>query len=119
MTPAPADGARNELLQRIRASLPDERLREQRMFGLIAVMADDAMLVAAYKDGGLLVRVDPAEDVSLLAVPHASRAEMGPRRSMGEGWIRVDTAGVRTDADLETWIQAAVRFLQRRHAPLI
>ena len=43
MTPAPADGARNELLQRIRASLPDERLREQRMFGLIAVMADDAM----------------------------------------------------------------------------
>ncbi len=47
------------------------------MFGVIAIMVDDAMAVAVHKDGSLLVHVDPAEDASLLQSPDASRAEMG------------------------------------------
>ena len=92
------------------------------MFGLVAIMVDDTMLVAAHKDGGLLVRVDPAEDACLLELPQVSRAEMGAGRSMGEGWIRVEAAGLRTDAALGRWLQAANRCLAlrtgaRQHRP--
>lgn len=114
MTTPPADGPRELLLQRIRATLSGEQLRERRMFGLVALMSDDTMLVAAHKDGSLLARVDPAEDASLLAIPHSARAEMGKGRSMGEGWIRVDAAGLRTDEELGVWLQAATGYLKRR-----
>ena len=50
------------------------------MFGAVAVMVDDAMAVAAYQDGSLLVRVDPTDDPRLLQRPDVSRAEMGAGR---------------------------------------
>lgn len=80
------------------------------MFGAIAVMVDDVMAVAAHKDGSLLVRVDPAEDASLLESPDASSAEMEEGRSMGEGWIRVQARSLRTDAALVGWLEAATRY---------
>ena len=103
-----------ELLDRIRASLPDLPVREVRMFGTLAVMLDDAMVVAAGKDGSLLVRVDPAEDAQLVTRPHASRAEMGAGRSMGEGWVRVAPAGLEDDDALGDWMGAALRHWHRR-----
>jgi TfoX/Sxy family transcriptional regulator of competence genes len=109
----PAVGTR-ELLDRIRAFLPDIPVREVRMFGAVAVMLDDAMVVAVSKDGSLLVRVDPAEDAQLLERPHASRAEMGAGRSMGPGWVRVDAAAVVDDETLDDWVRIAVRYRQRR-----
>lgn len=105
-----------ELIDRIRASLPGRDVREVRMFGAIALMLDDAMAVAVHKDGSLLVRVDPAEDAGLLKHPHASRAEMGTGRSMGEGWIRVDAPALRNDAVLAGWLEAATRHLSQRNA---
>jgi hypothetical protein len=66
MTPVPASDQARELLDRTRASLPGGQVREVRMFGVIAVMIDDAMAVAVHKDGSLVVRVDPAEDARLL-----------------------------------------------------
>jgi TfoX/Sxy family transcriptional regulator of competence genes len=104
-----------ELLDRIRSLLPDDHLREVRMFGVTAVMVNDAMAVAVGKDGRLLVRVDPAEDAALLAKPGTSRAEMGTGRSMGEGWIRVDADAVRSPTSLADWVQAATRFLDRKN----
>lgn len=86
------------------------------MFGVTAIMVDDAMAVAVHQDGSLLVRVDPAEDASRLESPDASRAEMGTGRSMGEGWIRVDAKALRTDAALGEWLQAATSHLDRRTA---
>ncbi|MGY1590923.1 TfoX/Sxy family protein [Geodermatophilus sp. SYSU D00708] len=107
---ASPDPARR-LLDRVTHALPHERLREVRMFGVTAVMADDAMAVAVHRDGSLLVRVDPAEDATLLERPHASRAEMGAGRSMGEGWIRVGASAVETDQGLSNWLQPVIRFL--------
>ena len=75
------------------------------MFGAVAVMVDDAMAVAAYKDGSLLVRVDPAEDARLLHEPDVSRAEMGAGRSMGEGWIRVGARALSSDPALDDWLE--------------
>ena len=115
MTAAPDGSPTRELLDRVRTSLPAGHVREVRMFGVIAIMVDDVMAVAAHNDGSLLVRVDPAEDASLLNSPYAFRAEMGKGRSMGEGWIRVDPRALRTDAALSNWLQAATRYLDRRN----
>lgn len=114
MTQVPADDQARELIDRVRASLPGGHLREVRMFGVIAVMVDDAMAVAVHKDGSLLVRVDSAEDAGLLESPGASRAEMGVGRSMGEGWIRVEARALRSDTALVGWLEAATRYLARR-----
>lgn len=84
------------------------------MFGAVAIMLDDAMAVAVHKDGGLLVRVDPAEDAQLLERPGAARAEMGAGRSMGEGWIRVDASALESNAELSGWLDAANRYLAQR-----
>ncbi len=116
MSPDSPGESKRKLIDRVRASLPDGHLREVRMFGVTAFMVDDAMAVAVHPDGSLLVRVDPAEDAALLASPHASRAEMGTGRSMGEGWIRVDAKALRTNATLGEWLQAATRYLDRRRA---
>ena len=76
------------------------------------------MAVAVYKDGSLLVRVDPAEDARLLESPDASRAEMGAGRSMGAGWIRVEATALRSDAALVGWLEAATRYLAQRQPTL-
>ena len=109
-----ADDLARLLVDRVRALLPGRNLREVRMFGAIAVMVDDAMAVAVHKDGSLLVRVDPADDARLLQEPGASRAEMGAGRSMGEGWIRVETTALTSDPALDDWVGVATDYLGRR-----
>lgn len=84
------------------------------MFGAVAVMIDGSMAVAAHKDGSLLVRVDPSEDARLLQNSHASRAEMGAGRSMGQGWIHVEANGLGSDQSLGDWLGCATRYLSRR-----
>ena len=83
------------------------------MFGAVAVMVDDAMAVAAYKDGSLLVRVDPTDDPRLLQQPDVSRAEMGAGRSMGEGWIR--STRRRCGQSSERLAETATGYLARRN----
>jgi len=114
MTPTSAADPSRELIDRIRLLLPDQQPREVRMFGVLALMVEDSMAVAAHKDGSLLVRVDPAEDAELLRKPDASRAEMGTGRSMGEGWIRVEARALRDDTSLVGWLEAATRYLAQR-----
>ena len=99
MVDAAGEQAR-ELLDRVRALLPGRQVREVRMFGVVALMVDDAMAVAAHKDGSLLVRIDPVEDARLLENPGATRAEMGAGRSMGAGWVRVEARGLHGDPAL-------------------
>ncbi len=83
-------------------------------FGAVAVMVDDAMAVAAYQGGNLLVRVDATDDPRLLQRPEVSRAEMGTGRSMGEGWIRVDAKVLGDDTALNDWLETAAGYLARR-----
>ena len=103
-----------DLLGRIRPLLPDEPIREVRMFGAVAVMVDEAMVVAVHNDGSLLVRVHPDDDAELLTRPSAARAEMGAGRSMGTGWVHVGAAGVATDDTLGAWVEYALRYWRRQ-----
>jgi hypothetical protein len=61
------------------------------------------MAVAASGQGGLLVRIDPAESASLVATTKARPMEMRGRQM--QGWLRVDTADVRSKRELATWVE--------------
>jgi len=98
-----------DLANRIReliAAEPD--VAETRMFGGLAFLVRGNMSVAASGQGGLLVRVDPAETDALLAKPHAAPFEMRGRAM--QGWLRVDPDGVRTKRRLEPWVKRSVAY---------
>lgn len=91
------------------AKLPD--VREVKMFGGLAFMVDDRMVVCVSGGGGaLLVRVSREQDEKLIERPGAHRAEMGKGRSMGEGWITVDRDSVSKKKDLDFWMREALEF---------
>jgi TfoX/Sxy family transcriptional regulator of competence genes len=98
-----------DLARRIRdlvAGEPD--LTEQRMFGGLAFLVGGNMAVAASGQGGLMVRVDPADSARLVATTTAQPMEMKGRPMAG--WLRVDTASVRTKRQLERWVRIGMAF---------
>src|SRR4051812_44701405 len=98
-----------ELANRIREQLGGEdAMTEKKMFGGLAFLLHGNMSVAASHTGGLLVRVDPADNGEALAQPHASLMEMGGRTM--EGWISVAPDGLRSDADLRAWVARGVGY---------
>ena len=98
-----------DLAHRIRALVAGESgVTEQRMFGGLAFLIGGHMAVAASGQGGLMVRVDPAETDSLVAKPHARQFEMRGRAM--RGWLRVDADGVRTKRQLEPWVRRGVAY---------
>jgi TfoX/Sxy family transcriptional regulator of competence genes len=98
-----------DLANRIRELMAGEAgVTEQKMFGGLAFLIGGNMSVAASGQGGLMVRVDPAETGALLAKPHAQPFEMRGRKM--EGWLRVDDDGVRTKRQLEPWVKRGVAY---------
>jgi TfoX/Sxy family transcriptional regulator of competence genes len=98
-----------DLANRLRELLADEdAITEMKMFGGLAFLLHGNMSVAASGQGGLLVRIDPAESDAALAQPHAAPMEMGGRAM--EGWIRVAREGLESDRDLEAWVARGVSF---------
>jgi hypothetical protein len=98
-----------ELAARIRELVADEPgLSEQRMFGGLAFLIGGNMAVAASGQGGLMVRVDPAESDALVALSDARFMEMRGRQM--QGWLRVDTDHVGTKRELAAWVARGVAF---------
>ena len=98
-----------DLADRIReliAAEPD--VTEKKMFGGLAFLVGGNMSVSASGQGGLMVRVDPAETDALLAKPHAQPFAMRGREM--QGWLRVDAEGVRTKRQLEPWVRRGVAY---------
>src|SRR6476646_4454036 len=78
------------LAGRIRDLVGDEpNLTEQKMFGGLAFLIGGNMAVAASGQGGVLVRVDPAESDALVTTTNAQLMEM--RGKQMPGWLRVDS----------------------------
>ena len=66
------------------------------------------MAIAASGQGGLLVRVDPAESDELAATTGAGVMEM--RGKAIAGWLRVQAADVESDAALASWVERGVVY---------
>jgi TfoX/Sxy family transcriptional regulator of competence genes len=92
-----------ELADRIRALLADESgVTEQSMFGGRAFMVRGNLAIAASGQGGVLVRVDPAEADRLLARSKAEVAIMRGRPMTG--WLRVPVEALTTKRQLARWV---------------
>ena len=102
--------AYDELLaNRIRELLDGESsLTEQKMFGGLAFLIHGNMAVAASGQGGVMVRVDPADSDALVASSQARLFEMRGRQM--KGWLRVDGEHVGTTQELATWVERGVAF---------
>ncbi|HEY5248748.1 MAG TPA: TfoX/Sxy family protein [Dermatophilaceae bacterium] len=98
-----------ELADRIRDAVQAEPgLSEKRMFGGLAFLLNGNMAVSASNQGGLLLRIDPAEAESLVSHEHVSRFEMRGREM--DGWLRVDVEALRTDEELGHWVSFALTY---------
>jgi TfoX/Sxy family transcriptional regulator of competence genes len=98
-----------DLANRIREVMAGEAgVTEKKMFGGLAFLVGGNMAVAASGQGGLMVRVEPAETDALVEKPHARRFEMRGRQM--DGWLRVDDEGVRTKRQLEPWVKRGVAY---------
>ena len=98
-----------ELAGRVRELVAhEEGMTEKKMFGGLAFLIGGNMSVSASGQGGLLLRVDPAETESLLTEPHAQPFVMRGRAM--DGWLRVDPEGLRTKSDLERWVARGVAY---------
>jgi TfoX/Sxy family transcriptional regulator of competence genes len=92
-----------ELADRIRELLRgDADLTEKKMFGGLAFLIRGNMAVAASGQGGVLVRVDPAESETFVATTNARLMEMRGRQM--QGWLRVDPDDLRTKGQLAKWV---------------
>lgn len=98
-----------DLANRIRELIADDPdVTEKRMFGGLAFLVGGNMSVAASGQGGLMVRVDPAQTDALVSKPHAGPFEMRGRAM--QGWLRIDAEGVRTKRQLEPWVTHGVAY---------
>ena len=95
------------LAERIRNRIGGDAT-EKKMFGGLAFLVRGNMAVGASGQGGLLVRVDPAESDELVASTPATLMEMGGR-SMA-GWLRIASDDVETDEALAEWVDRGVSY---------
>ena len=98
-----------ELADRIRQLTAGEAgLTEQKMFGGLAFLIGGNMAVGASGQGGILVRVDPAQSDALVAATSAHPMEMRGRQM--QGWLRVDADDVRDEAELAKWVELGAAY---------
>ncbi|MGD0981751.1 MAG: TfoX/Sxy family protein [Solirubrobacteraceae bacterium] len=100
-----------DLVNRLRELLADEdAVTEKRMFGGFAFLLRGHMSVSASRNGGLLVRIDPADTDACLALPHVALMQMGGRTM--DGWLTVEPAGITTDGELAAWVARSASFVK-------
>jgi hypothetical protein len=98
-----------DLAHRLRELLADEDgMTEKRMFGGLAFLLHGNMSVSASGNGGLLVRIDPADTDAAIARPHVDRMKMGGRTM--DGWVTVAPDGLKTKRQLAGWVTRGLTF---------
>lgn len=99
-----------ELADRIRllAAADGAAVGEKRMFGGLAFLVRGNLAIAASGQGGLLVRVDPAESADLVRTTPATVAVMRGREL--PGWLRVASPELADDEQLAPWVRRGVAY---------
>ena len=85
---------------------PDPELTEKKMFGGLAFLIRGHMAISASGQGGVLVRVDPAQTGSLVATTPATVAVMQGREM--DGWLRLAAADVAGEDALASWVELGI-----------
>ncbi|HEX2783853.1 MAG TPA: TfoX/Sxy family protein [Ilumatobacteraceae bacterium] len=99
----------DDLAERIRELLIDEPgVTETKMFGGLAFLVGGHLAIAASREGGVLVRVDPTTSDALVARTGARHAVMKGRPM--DGWLRVDIDKLRTKRQLATWVSRGAGY---------
>lgn len=98
-----------QLAERIRELINADHLTtEKKMFGGLAFLIGGNMAVAVSNQGGILVRVDPAESDGLLASTTAELMTMGGRSMTG--WLHVGGDQLSSDAELGEWVRRGATY---------
>lgn len=98
-----------ELAERLRAALDHvPEVVERKMFGGLAFLIRGNMAVVASSKGGLMIRADPATADGLVETTPADYAEMRGRQI--RGWLYLDAAAVKSQPELDPWIERAVDY---------
>ena len=101
----------HDLADRIRVCLAAEPgVSERSMFGGLAFLIHGHMSVSVSRQGGLLLRVEPAQTEQLVGRPHAQRFVMRGREM--DGWLRIDPEGIRTTRELNRWVTLSVAYVR-------
>jgi hypothetical protein len=94
-----------ELADRIRFLIgTGPGVTEKKTFGGLAFLVGGNMAISASGQGGVLLRVDPADSGALIATANATLAVMGGRTM--QGWLRVSSENLETDEQLTEWVSA-------------
>jgi len=97
------------LAERVRELfLGDRDVTEKKMFGGLAFLVGGHMAIAASREGGLLLRVDPAQFDTLMDTTTARPMEMRGREM--HGWLRVDADAVKTKRQLTKWATLSTTY---------
>ena len=99
-----------DLADRMRLLLEGERVTEKKMLGGLAFLLHGHMAVAVSGQGGLMVRVEPADTDALLREPGAGPFEMQGRPM--KGWLRVEAAALDDDAVLRAWAERGLAYVR-------
>ena len=83
-------------------------LTEKTMFGGLAFLVGGNLAVAASGQGGILVRVDPAESDALVSATPAEPMEMRGRGM--PGWLRLASDDVASDPALAGWVERGIAY---------
>jgi TfoX/Sxy family transcriptional regulator of competence genes len=98
-----------ELAGRVRELIGSEPdLAEKKMFGGLAFLLGGNMAVGVSGQGGILVRVDPAESDELVATTSAEPMEMRGRQM--RGWLRVAAEDLGTQQELSRWVELGTSY---------
>ena len=97
------------LANRLRDLLVDEDgITEKKMFGGLAFLLNGHLCVSASHNGGLLVRLAPADSDAALRRQHVALMQMGGRAM--EGWITVAPEGLKTRRQLADWVKRGASY---------
>jgi hypothetical protein len=79
-----------------------------KMFGGLAFLIGGHMAIAASRQGGALVRVDPQQTDALVGSSNAEVAVMRGRPM--DGWLRVATEDLGTKRQLAKWVGLSTAY---------
>jgi hypothetical protein len=98
------------LADRVRRLLGERRnLAEKKMFGGVAFLLNGNLLVCVWQSS-LIARVGPDSYEQALKQSHVREFDVTGRPM--RGWVMIEPDGLDADAELQTWIDASLAFVE-------